>query len=124
MLTSSFTSTPAPYVDEAKSLRSVGDDCQPPAENAAHKQKSWDSPRTASAAQHLLNDATNDEEQARLLAVSTKESGVWLRALPVSSLGLRIDDNTVRIAVALRLGISVCGPHQCQHCSAMVDEFG
>ena len=54
----------------------------------------------------------------------TKESGAWLRALPVSSLGLRMDDDTVRIAVGLRLGTSVCGPHQCQHCSAMVDEFG
>ena len=50
MLPSPFTSTPAPYVDEAKSLWSVGNDCQPPEENAAHKEKSWDSPRTASAA--------------------------------------------------------------------------
>ena len=66
----------------------------------------------------------NDAEHARLLSVSDKELGVWLRALPVSSLRLRMDDNTVRIAVALRLGTPVCCPHQCQHCSAMVDEFG
>ena len=31
---------------------------------------------------------------------------------------------TWKIAVGLWLGTSVCGPHQCQHCSAMVDEFG
>ncbi len=49
---------------------------------------------------------------------------MWLRALPVSSLGLRMDDNTVRVAVGLRLGTSICGPHQCQHCSVIVDELG
>ena len=32
-----------------------------------------------------------DEERAQLLSVSTKESGAWLRALPVSALGLRMD---------------------------------
>ncbi len=56
--------------------------------------------------------------------MSTKESGAWLRALPVSSLGLRMDDNTVWVAVGLRLGTSICGPHQCQHCSVIVDELG
>ena len=59
MLPSPFTSTPVSYVDEAKLLWSVENDCQPPEENAAHKEKSWDSPRTTSAAQHLLDDATS-----------------------------------------------------------------
>ena len=34
----------------------------------------------------------------------TKESGAWLRALPVTALGLRMDDSTVRVMVGLRLG--------------------
>ncbi len=63
-------------------------------------------------------------ECARLLLVSDKESGAWLRALPVSFLGLRMDDNTVHIAVGLRLRMPVCSPHQCRHCSAEVDELG
>ena len=42
----------------------------------------------------------------------------------MSALGLRMDDDTVRIAVGLRLGAPTCGPHQCQHCSVEVDVFG
>ncbi len=70
------------------------------------------------------DDALNDEERAHLLTVSDKESGAWLRVLLVSSHGVRMDDNTVRIAVGLRLGMPVCSPHQCRLCSAKVDELG
>ena len=56
--------------------------------------------------------------------MSAKEAGAWLRALPVSSVGLRMDDDTVRVAVGLRLGTRVCGPHNCKHCETVVDELG
>ena len=72
----------------------------------------------------LLINAKDDENRARLLAASTKESGAWLRALPVSGLGLRLDDASVRIAVGLRLGTPICGQHLCQHCGASVDVLG
>ena len=75
--------------------------------------------RAALAADCLLEGAGNDEECARLLSVSTKESGAWLRALPVSTLG-----STVRVAVGLRLGTTVCGPHSCQRCGDAVDALG
>ena len=52
----------------------------------------------------LINNVPNARSQARLLATSKKESGAWFQALPVSSLGLRMDDETVRVAVGLRLG--------------------
>ena len=42
----------------------------------------------------------------------------------MSALGLRMDDDTVRIAVGLRLGAPTCGPRQCRHCSVEVDVFG
>ena len=58
---------------------------------------------------------------ASLLAAATKESGAWLHALPVSSLGLRMDDHTTRIAVGLRLGTPLCQPHICHHCGGHVD---
>ena len=59
----------------------------------------------------LLEGASDPRSRARLLAVATKESGAWLMALPISSLGLRMDDNVVRTAVGLRLSVPLCRPH-------------
>ena len=50
-------------------------------------------------------------------------SGDWLLALPVTSCGLRLTDEAVRVAVALRLGCSVCVAHTCR-CGALVDAQG
>ena len=69
----------------------------------------------------LLQGASDCRSRARLLAAATKESGAWLHALPVSSLGLRMDDHTTRIAVGLRLGTPLCQPHICHHCGGHVD---
>ena len=49
--------------------------------------------------------------------------GAWLQALPMSSLGLHMDDDTLRVAAGLRLGATLCQPHNCQHCGDAVDEF-
>ena len=42
-------------------------------------------------------------ERARLLATMDNDSRAWLQTLPISSVGLRMDDGTLRIAVGLRL---------------------
>ena len=42
----------------------------------------------------LIQGASDCRSHARLLAAAAKESGAWLLALPVSSLGLRMDDHT------------------------------
>ena len=47
-----------------------------------------------------------------------------MNALPISSLGLRINDEIVRSAIGLRLGALLCQPHSCSHCGANVDNFG
>ena len=62
--------------------------------------------------------------RAHLLAAATKESEAWLNALLFASLGLRLDNVVVRIAVDLRLGLPLCRPHQCIHCEAEVDYWG
>ena len=72
----------------------------------------------------LLEGAPDVRSRARLLAAVSKESGAWLNALPISSLGLRLDDNTLCIAVGLRLGSSLCRPHTCQLCGKEVDHLG
>ena len=72
----------------------------------------------SAAVDSFLESAPDDMVRACLLAVSTKESGAWLQALPVSNLGIRIDGNTMRVAVGFLLGSSLCHHHTCQYCGA------
>jgi len=50
---------------------------------------------------------SDPRQMARFLAAVAAHSGDWLLALPVSSCGLRLADDAVRVAVALRLDIVV-----------------
>ena len=52
-----------------------------------------------------------------------QHSGDWLFALPIALCGLKLDDEAVRVAVCLRLGLDLCEPHQCQ-CGSFVDARG
>src|SRR6201996_364750 len=98
------------------SLSSVSSPPQPyPA-----KQKIWDKAVVEVELARLLANPTS---RARLLAVSAEHSGDWLNALPVSSCGLRLSDEAVRVAVGLRLGATLCSPHQCP-CGSEVDSLG
>ena len=49
--------------------------------------------------------------RARLLAARSPGSGDWLEALPLSSVGNKMDNATVRIAAGLRLGAPIVCPH-------------
>ena len=71
----------------------------------------------------ILAAAPDTTACARLLAATKKETGAWLHALPISSLGLRMDDEILRVAVGLRLGVTLCHPHSCQLCGAEVDHL-
>ena len=90
---------------------------------AAAKQHEWDKPSIAADLAKLTSSLPDRHHQARLLAVSAPHSGDWLHALPISSCGLRLDDEAVRVAVGLRLGARLCEPHQCP-CGAKVDPEG
>ena len=82
------------------------------------RDKYWEEIRAANAAEALLDGATDEVERARLLAAMNKVSSAWLHVLPISSVGLRMDNSTLRIAVGLRLGTAICAPHICQLCGA------
>ena len=60
---------------------------------------------------------------ARLLASCAPGSGAWLSATPIAPLGLNLDNNALRIAVGLRLGVPLVLAHQCS-CGAAVDKLG
>ena len=95
----------------------------PPVGSASTKQQEWDKPSIAADVAKLNASLPGRHHQARLLAVSAPHSGDWLHALPISSCGLRLDDEAVRIAVGLRLGAKLCEPHQCP-CGAKVGPEG
>ena len=63
------------------------------------RHKAWDKPQVQATFKVLLGTASDPRARARVLATTTKESGAWLHALPISSLGLKMDDEVVRIAV-------------------------
>ena len=56
----------------------------------------------------------------RLTHLYHKKSDAWLHALPISSIGLRMDNEVVRIAVGLRFGsATVPATHNCNWCEAV-----
>ena len=101
----------------------VGPSVTPPISAHAARQRAWDEPCCRRLAADLLEAAADDQARARLQASQQSTSGAWLEALPIASVGLRLDNETVRMAVGLRLGLTLCEPHVC-HCGAGVDARG
>ena len=91
--------------------------------DASHRQKAWDLPRVEAAVQSLTSNAPDARCRVRLLTATSKESGAWLNVLPVSSLGLLMDDESIHVGVGLCLGVPLCQPHLCHQCGAEVDHL-
>ena len=78
------------------------------------KQSDWDKPGilfSRATAESAISDA---RQQAILLEAAAPHSADSLVAFLVASCGLRLTDEAVRVAVALRLGCSVCVAHSCR----------
>ena len=71
-----------------------------------------------------MAEAVDPAHRARLLAAASPQSGAWLNAVPVPSLGLKLDQSQLRVAVATRIGAALCRPYQCSGCGAAVDKSG
>ena len=94
-----------------------------PDRTMAGVQKAWDGPVVSRKREELLLAAQNQAGRARLIAAAAPHSGDFLHAIPCSSVGTRLDDTSMRIAVSLRLGATLCAPHTCV-CGQHVDSTG
>ena len=95
----------------------------PPPDEVYGKQKFWDRKITEQSFSILLANCTSQIDKARILASKAAHTGDWLNAPPIISIGLRMSNETIRVAVGLRLGAQLCEPHQCS-CGALVDARG
>ena len=86
-------------------------------------QKAWDGPVASIAQSDLLSRAESSIDQARLLSACAEHSGDWLHATPITAVELRLNDEMVRISIAIRLGARVCEPHT-RPCGKEVDARG
>ena len=110
-------------VDDALAIWRARSDTEPPVGDEACKQRAWDNASIQVGKDILMANSNDDYNKARLLAVTAPHSGDWLLALPISSCGLRLDDEAVRVSVGLRLGCKIGEPHECV-CGSLVDTMG
>ena len=89
-----FQDESIPHQEEALGHWSQGFVLFPPQGIAQQKQRTWDTLRVSAVAGLLLENTTDATDKAHLLAASCKESGTWLNALPILSMGLWMDNNT------------------------------
>ena len=84
----------------------------PPPDEVYGKQKFWDRKITEQSFSILLDNCTSQIDKARILASKATHTGDWLNASPITSIGLCMSNETIRVAVGLRLGAKLCEPHQ------------
>jgi len=94
-----------------------------PVSPVSYKQSAWDRPGIAAVRCQLEAGLADARQRATFLAASAPHSGDCLAAFPIAACRLRLDDEAVRVAVTLRLGLQVCVPHTCP-CGQSVDAWG
>jgi hypothetical protein len=114
---------PASFISSYLSSWSVQFGIPTPDHPLSGKQSFWDRPGILADKVRVESNLTNEHERASFFAASAPHSGDWLLALPITACGLRLDDEAVRTAVALRLGLALCVPHPCP-CGEQVDSYG
>ena len=91
-----------------------------PPDEVYGEQKFRDRKITEQSFSMLLANCTSQIDNARILASKAAHTGDWLNASPITSIGLRMSNETIRVAVGLRLGAKLCEPHQC-NCGVLDD---
>ena len=67
------------------------------------KQKEWDKVITKKIQVELFEKANSPLDKARLQAAMASHAGDWLLAPPITAVGLRMTNETIRVATGLRL---------------------
>ena len=67
--------------------------------------------------------ASSPLDRARLLAATAALGSEWIFVLPITACGLRRSNEAIRVAIRLRLGLSLCESHPCP-CGSVVDARG
>jgi len=70
-----------------------------------------------------MKGARDQQDLASILASQAAQSADWLYAMPISSLGLILNDEAVRVTIGLRLCTKLCEKHDCP-CGATIDVRG
>jgi len=112
-------------VASTETLRACLANSPKPSQQTQHTQKAWDGPVAANQKNSILSRAPAEVDKARLLAAASPHSGDWLHALAITTVGQRLSDEAIRVAVAHRLGSKACEPHMCVCvCKKAVDARG
>ena len=112
-----------PYLDSALDVQSGRYGSSEPQGTNISKQRCWDQASVDHGLEVLESHHSDPYHKARLLASRNPDGGHWLHAWPISACGLRLDDEAVRVAIGLRLGIDLCEEHDCP-CGLKVDRGG
>ncbi|ESN95667.1 hypothetical protein HELRODRAFT_179137 [Helobdella robusta] len=71
----------------------------------------------------LLNLNQSNFDKARIMAVKCELGSSWLKAVPNSACGTRLDDSCVRVSLGLRLDLPILTEYVCL-CGANVEPLG
>ena len=75
-------------------------------QGATNRQSTWDTIQCRALCRDGLSGA-NTLERARLLGAQAPHSGSWLQSVPIANVGTMLDNQALRVAIALRVGSSV-----------------
>ena len=84
--------------------------------------KNWTQPVFVKTAQDLISKM-HDKRSNVFNAHQGKFGSQWLNVVPCKNLGLKLDDQQLRISIGLGLGANICVAHTC-HCGKRVERDG